>query len=95
MTLIRKPPQDILRALGGNHLFLAGSIEMGLAENWQSRVEKDLADWPHITNLDKCKDGIYKIQICNPRTDWETGYIDEYDYKLVPFKEEDNNANAK
>lgn len=40
-----------------------------------------------ITNLDECKDGIYQIKICNEKKDWETGYIDDYDYMLVEDKE--------
>jgi hypothetical protein len=39
---------------------------------------------PKITNLDECKDGIYDVVTCNERRDWETGVVDEYDYKLLP-----------
>lgn len=38
-----------------------------------------------VVNLDECKDGIYEVLTCNERRDWETGYIDEYDYRLVPY----------
>lgn len=38
-----------------------------------------------IINLEECEDGIYELLSCNTRTDWETGYVDEWDYKLVPF----------
>ena len=37
-----------------------------------------------ITNLNECRDGIYEAVICNQSTDWETGYVDDYDYKLIP-----------
>jgi hypothetical protein len=40
-----------------------------------------------IINLDKCEDGLYKITTCNFSTDWETGYVDGYDLKLIPFVE--------
>ena len=39
-----------------------------------------------ILNLDDCADGIYRVVTCNERRDWETGYVDDYDYRLVPFE---------
>ena len=36
-----------------------------------------------IINLDECSDGVYEVATCNEQYDWETGYIDSYDYKLV------------
>ena len=39
--------------------------------------------FPRITNLDECEDGIYEVITCNEKHDYETGYIDDYDYKLV------------
>jgi hypothetical protein len=42
----------------------------------------------HITNLADVKDGIYQVVTCNPRySHWEEPYMDEYDYKLIPFKD--------
>ena len=38
-----------------------------------------------IVNLNECKDGIYVVVTCNESKDWETGYIDGYDFKLLPF----------
>lgn len=43
---------------------------------------------PRILNLNECEDGLYQVVICNPCYDWETGYIEDYDYKLVPYSEE-------
>ena len=40
----------------------------------------------NIINLNDCKDGIYKVVTCNERADWETGYVEEYDYKLIPYE---------
>lgn len=39
----------------------------------------------NITNLSECKDGVYTFEVCNESKDWETGIVDDYDYKLVPF----------
>jgi len=58
MAKVIKPP-SILE--NGASIFLAGSIEMGTAENWQSRVEKALSE----------KD----IIIYNPRRDdWDSSW---------------------
>jgi len=42
----------------------------------------------HIVNLDSCDDGIYEVIACNFGTDWETGYIEDWDYKLIPYTED-------
>lgn len=41
-----------------------------------------------ITNLDTCKDGIYEVRVCNPKRDWESGFVEEWDYELVPWTKE-------
>lgn len=41
--------------------------------------------WPRIVNLNECKDGLYEVVICNEWKDWETGYVEDYDYRLVAF----------
>lgn len=47
-------------------IFLAGSIEMGAAENWQTRVAKDLAD--------------YEVVLLNPRRDdWDSSWKQSID----------------
>ena len=42
MARVIKPPAPLDDAAGLPSVFLAGSIEMGHAENWQSRVEEAL-----------------------------------------------------
>jgi len=41
-----------------------------------------------ITNLDACGYGLYELELCNAHYDWETGYMDSYAIKLVPFTPE-------
>lgn len=41
--------------------------------------------WPRIVNLNECKDGLYEVVICNECKDWETGCVEDYDYRLVAF----------
>ena len=38
-----------------------------------------------IINLQSVMDGIYRLMIVNVKKDWETGYVDDYDYELVPY----------
>lgn len=37
-----------------------------------------------VENLHECKDGVYEVVTCNEHRDWETGYVDDYDYRLEP-----------
>jgi len=41
----------------------------------------------HLINLFDVPDGVYEVVTCNKERDRETGYIDEYDYKLIPITE--------
>ena len=41
----------------------------------------------NIENLNEVMDGLYSVVMCNVRKDWESGYIEDYDYKLVPYQE--------
>jgi hypothetical protein len=41
-----------------------------------------------IVNLDACPDGVYYAAVCNEYRDWETGYIEDYDYELRPMVSE-------
>lgn len=36
-----------------------------------------------ILNLGEVEDGIYEVVVCDEKRDWEGGYVDDYDYKLV------------
>lgn len=46
-----------------------------------------------LINLDECKDGLYIVTTCNEKRDWESGYVDDYDYRLVPYTEPTDNCN--
>lgn len=39
-----------------------------------------------IVNLYEVKPGLYEMITVNQTTDWETGYIDGWDYLLIPYK---------
>lgn len=38
-----------------------------------------------IVNLHEVEDGLYRVVACNERRDWETGVVDDYDLKLIPY----------
>lgn len=60
-----------------NHNFLKEDADMiGADETWR-----------RIINIDDCKDGIYQVVTCNESRDWETGIIDDYDFKLIPYED--------
>jgi hypothetical protein len=63
-----------LKKLGGGHFFVQEDV---------SNVGPELMI-QMITNFNEVKDGIYEMVITNTHTDWETGHVDDYDYKLVP-----------
>lgn len=66
MSKVIKAPQPFVKELGVTFIFLAGSIEMGKAENWQERVERELAD--------------QDVVILNPRrNDWDSSWIQSID----------------
>jgi len=66
MALVVKPPAPLHAAPGTTRIFLAGSIEMGGAEDWQARVEAALADAP--------------VTLWNPRRDdWDASWRQSLD----------------
>jgi len=61
MARVLKPPAPIVLADGERSVFLAGSIEMGQAEDWQTAVVRALADLP--------------VVVLNPRRDeWDASW---------------------
>lgn len=62
MALVIKPPAPLLWDPSAVSVFLAGSIEMGAAEDWQLHVERALHDLP--------------VVILNPRRDeWNPSWV--------------------
>lgn len=69
-----KPPERFEPHLGkAPGVFLAGSIEMGVAEHWQDRIVEALAD--------------HHILVLNPRrTNWDSSWAQKIDNP--PFREQ-------
>lgn len=71
MCVVVKPPEDFKPYLAMPSVFLAGSIEMGEAEDWQKVVENALED--------------SDCAVFNPRrTDWDSSWKQEKDFP--PFR---------
>lgn len=69
---IKKSLTFLLRQCEGYNIIEEDSSNVGAEEIFH-----------RIINFDKCEDGIYEVIPCNERHDYETGYIEYYDYKLV------------
>lgn len=68
-----RPPASLRLDCPKPRLFLAGSIEMGKAEDWQALVTQALAD--------------VDVLICNPRRDaWDASWPQDIDF--APFREQ-------
>jgi hypothetical protein len=39
-----------------------------------------------IINLHEMKDGLYTLVVTNESRDWESGFVDDWDYALVPHQ---------
>ncbi|MCK5020020.1 MAG: hypothetical protein KAS32_23405 [Candidatus Peribacteraceae bacterium] len=52
-------------------------------------VEESLQEGTGIINMNDVEDKkMYTPRICNQQTDWETGYVDGYDFRLEEVKED-------
>lgn len=87
MAEVIKPP---FRKLS---IFLAGSIEMGIAEDWQSKIEEELKDY-NITIFNPRRDewdSSWEQTIHNPQfkeqVEWELDHLDKADIILMYFDE--------
>ena len=69
MAIILKPPQPLRKDPSTRSVFLAGSIEMGIAAPWQAAVEQALAS--------------AAVTIWNPRRDaWDSSWKQSYEHPL-------------
>ena len=65
MKIYKAPQETPPLEIGETSIFLAGSIDMGSAENWQDRMEKDLVDFDNLV-------------IYNPRRDdWDSDWVQD------------------
>lgn len=82
-TTIIRPPEKF------RSIFLAGSIEMGIAENWQERLEKEFQGWvilnPRRLDWDSSWEQIKENKQFNEQVTWELSGIEHADIVVVYF----------
>lgn len=93
MGVIYTPPTKIAyNDYLGYKVFLAGSIEMGKAENWQTKVALELGKIPTVTILNPRReqwDNSWEQSITNPvfkeQVDWELDCLEVADLVIFYF----------
>lgn len=93
MSTVYKPPITIPYNHYTNRtsIFLAGSIEMGLAENWQEKIQLELANYPvDIYNPRRDDwDSSWEQKISNPnfyeQVTWELDALDKAKFIIMYF----------
>ena len=74
--LHQKKSLNYMKRLSKYHNFLEGDVgNIGAGEVL-----------PRIVNLASCADGLYQVTVINETRDYETGYLDDYDYQLIPWE---------
>ena len=91
-SLIFKPPMNIAkRDMTKKYVFLAGSIEMGKAEDWQAEMTEffNLHDWGVFNPRRDDWDSSWKQDISDPQflhqVNWELDHLDKADIILMYF----------
>ena len=74
--IIKKVITPLKRKSSGYNLVVDGSYDVG--------VEEVLSN---IINIDDCDDGIYEVVTTNISRDFWTGEIDDYQYKLIEYRD--------
>lgn len=87
-------PTDSGSVKYGVRVFLAGSIEMGVAEDWQTRIQNDLENLP-VTIFNPRReswDSSWEQKISNPQfnfqVNWEMNRLEESDIIFMYFSPE-------
>jgi hypothetical protein len=92
-AIVITPPGHIINDLPYKRIFLAGSIEMGKAEDWQSRIIEAVKDTNRVIFNPRREqwDPTWEQSIDNPKfkeqVDWELDALEESDMiimNLVP-----------
>jgi hypothetical protein len=88
MLQIIKPNSKIQDAKNYPTIFLAGSIEMGNAEDWQVRIQNELADYD-VTIFNPRRDdwdSSWKQEASNPEFSYQVNWeLDSLDYSNIIF----------
>lgn len=92
-----KPPQPFIKSdhYANITMFLGGSIEMGVAEDWQTRITEQLAVYENVTVLNPRRDewdSSWEQRMSNPQFTeqvvWELDSLDKADIIIMYFSPE-------
>lgn len=93
--MIIKPPYSLSRIGERFSVFLAGSIEMGVAENWQERLERELGNTESLCLLNPRRDdwdSSWKQEMentqFNEQVSWELDALERADLVVFYFSPE-------
>lgn len=93
--MILKPTSNLSEAGNRFTVFIAGSIEMGKAENWQVKIEKELSMFDNVCLLNPRRDdwdSTWKQEITNPQfnqqVNWELNALEKADLIVFYFSPE-------
>jgi hypothetical protein len=92
---IIKPPKSCIKSKNQFSVFLAGSIEMGIAENWQAFIEKELSTFKDLIILNPRRDdwdSSWEQSLKDPRfheqVSWELDGLENADLVIFYFAPE-------
>ncbi len=93
MKLYKAPQKTPALEIGETSIFLAGSIDMGSAENWQDRMERDLVDFDNLVIYNPRRDDWNSSWVQDPtkgtqfheQVSWELAHIEAADLVVVYF----------
>jgi hypothetical protein len=89
-----KPPQPFIKShhYANITMFLGGSIEMGVAEDWQTKITEQLAIYENVTVLNPRRDAwdsSWEQRMSNPQfaeqVVWELDSLDKADIIIMYF----------
>lgn len=90
-TIEVQPPNDIQFKSGYTYIFLAGSIEMGQAEEWQRKVIESVPDKPYIfynprrDDWDNSWEQVKTDKGFREQVEWELSALDLADNIIMYF----------
>ena len=90
-----KPPHNLSAISNNFSVFLAGSIEMGIAENWQDQIIKELSDIdsgyilnPRRDNWDASWQQSIENTVFTEQVNWELEALEKADLIIFYFSPE-------
>lgn len=88
MTIVRVSTEHYVR---GDAVYLCKTVRTMKRISHGFDLMEYIRDEPEdvlsIQNLHEVDDGLYELTMTNVERCWETGHIDAWDYRLIPYDE--------